>query len=323
MAEKQHVGKCKNVRSVLVAAPNLALDRIARLSELRTGEVLRFREARVGAGGKGVNVCRAARLLGRPATLVGLLPGLTGEAVARMLAGEGIELVGVPCSGEVRAATIVLEDSGRVTVLNEPGPRLSEAEWETYERAVREQDASAFLICSGSVPPGAPDDAFARLVKDRPALVDATGELLARALESEPEWVTPNVSEAEEALSGKAWHATAAGHDAERRAGAAAAELIRRGARNAAVTAGAAGVAVAGAEGAYFVRAPWVTARNPIGAGDCFAAALVAGLESARTAPDAIRAAVAVAAASVESETPGHFDPGRARNLERELEAVG
>jgi 1-phosphofructokinase family hexose kinase len=308
---------------VLVAAPNLALDRIVRLPELRVGEVLRFREAKVMAGGKGVNVSRAARLLGRPATLIGLLPGRTGRAVAELLAEEGVELVAVACSGEVRVATIVLEDSGRVTVLNEPGPQVAASEWADYESAVRHLDEASILVCSGSVPPGAPEDGFARLIAGRRALVDATGPLLARALAANPEWVTPNVSEAEEALSGKAWHATAAGDDAERRATAAAAELVRRGARNAAVTAGAAGVAVAGEDGEHFVRAPWVTARNPIGAGDCFAAALAGALETGRSAGKAVRAAVAVAAASVETDTPGIFDPARARSLERELEAVG
>src|SRR5438093_11961140 len=68
---------CQNVGSVLVAAPNLALDRIVRLPELRPGEVQRFREADIRAGGKGVNVCRAARLLNAPAPLAALTPGRT------------------------------------------------------------------------------------------------------------------------------------------------------------------------------------------------------------------------------------------------------
>ena len=60
--DKSRPATCQNVRSVLVAAPNLALDRVVRLAELRPGEVQRFRQSQVRAGGKGVNVCRAARL---------------------------------------------------------------------------------------------------------------------------------------------------------------------------------------------------------------------------------------------------------------------
>jgi len=303
---------------VLVAAPNLALDRIVRLTELRPGEVLRFREADVRAGGKGVNVCRTARLLGAGAQLVALVPGRTGEAVAELLATEGVDLVAVPCSGEVRAATIVLEDSGRVTVLNEPGPRVSAEEWAGYEEAVRARAGKGWLACTGSLPPGAPIDAYARLALGRTALVDATGQALAAALEARPEWVTPNLTEAEEALFGRAWQSTSGGADAGGRASSAAAELVKRGALNAAVTAGQAGVAVDGAEGAYFVRAPWIRQRNPIGAGDSFASALLVALEAGRPPAEAVRNAVAVAAASVETDVPGLFDPERARRLEQE-----
>jgi fructose-1-phosphate kinase PfkB-like protein len=43
---------------MLVAGPNLTLDRTVSLDELRPGEVLRFDEAVVTPGGKGVNVAR-------------------------------------------------------------------------------------------------------------------------------------------------------------------------------------------------------------------------------------------------------------------------
>jgi fructose-1-phosphate kinase PfkB-like protein len=238
--------------------------------------------------------------------------------VADLLADENVDLVAIRCSGEVRVATIVLEDSGRVTVLNEPGPRLSAEEWSAYEQAVETNLNEGFLVCSGSTPPGTPIDAFARLAKGRLALVDATGQALAAALEARPEWVTPNVTEAEEALFGRAWQSTSAGADAADRAAGAAAELVRRGANNAAVTAGQAGVAVDGVDGPSFVRAPWIRQRNPIGAGDCFAAALVVALEAGRPPAEAIRNAVAVAAASVETDVPGIFDPDRARRLEQE-----
>ena len=78
------------------------------------------------------------------------------------------------------------------------------------------------------------------------------------------------------------------------------------------------GVAVDGSEGAFFLRAPWIRQRNPIGAGDCFAAALVVAVEARRAPAEAIRNAVAVAAASVETDVPGLFDPDRARRLEME-----
>jgi fructose-1-phosphate kinase PfkB-like protein len=71
---------------MLIAGPNLTIDRTLTIAALRPGEVLRFDEAVITPGGKGVNVARTALALGAPAVLVGLVPGHTGAAVAAMLA---------------------------------------------------------------------------------------------------------------------------------------------------------------------------------------------------------------------------------------------
>src|SRR3954453_4335182 len=114
---------------VLVAGPNLTIDRTSTLPELRPGEVLRLADVIVTPGGKGLNVARAARALGVPAALVAFLPGYMGRAVASLIAEEGVTLQGVPTSGEWRSTSIILEPSGRATVLNEPGPLVSDERW--------------------------------------------------------------------------------------------------------------------------------------------------------------------------------------------------
>src|SRR5919198_790001 len=88
--------------AMLVAGPNLTLDRTLAIAELRPGEVLRFDEAVTTPGGKGVNVARAALALGAPAVLVGFVPGHTGAAAAALLAEEGVSLAGVEVGGEIR-----------------------------------------------------------------------------------------------------------------------------------------------------------------------------------------------------------------------------
>ena len=77
---------------MLIAGPNLTMDRTLAIAELRPGEVLRFDRVVVTPGGKGLNVGRAAHALGHPAVLVSLLPGRTGEAAAALIADEGVEL---------------------------------------------------------------------------------------------------------------------------------------------------------------------------------------------------------------------------------------
>jgi 1-phosphofructokinase family hexose kinase len=308
---------------MLIAGPNQTIDRTAAIAELRPGEVLRFEEVVVTPGGKGVNVARAARDLGAPAVLVGLVPGRTGAAAAAMLADEGVDLVGVAVPGEVRATTVVLERSGRVTVMNEPGPPLSPADWERYEAAVVERLAGhRVLACSGSLPPGAPADAYARLARraaaaGATAIVDVTGAQLAAALAAGADVVTPNLAEAEGLLHGRADETVEAGEEAEvrARAQAAAAELVARGARRAVVTAAAAGAAAADGEATIWLAAPRVTVGNPVGAGDAFVAGLGVALERDERFERAVALAVAAAAASVETPRAGTLDPRRAAAL--------
>jgi 1-phosphofructokinase family hexose kinase len=308
---------------MLVAGPNLTIDRTLAIGELRPGEVLRFDRVVVTPGGKGLNVARAARALGHPALLVSLIPGHTGRAAAALIAEEGIELSGVPTGGELRSTAIVQERGGRTTVFNEPGPAVDERRWADYENAVRGRLTSrSVLVCSGSVPPGAPADAYGRLTAiaheaGARSIVDAAGATLLRALDAAPDLVTPNLTEAEGSLGlGSAGAAVESGADAQPRALAAAEALLRQGARAAVVTADAAGAAVAADGETEWIAAPRVAeVRNPIGAGDVLLSALAGALEQGDELVAAVRAGVAAAAASVEWPTAGELDPERARAL--------
>jgi 1-phosphofructokinase family hexose kinase len=308
---------------MLIAGPNLTIDRTLTIDELRPGEVLRFEHVAVTPGGKGVNVARVARSLGTPAVLVGLTPGHTGAAAARMIADEGLDLRAVPVDGELRSTAVVLERSGRVTVMNEPGPAIGRDDWERYEAAVTVAlEGHRVLVCSGSTPPGAPDDAYARLVAiaaraGAAAIIDAAGRQLEGALRAAPDVVTPNLAEAEGLLHGRSNETVEAGDpsDVRERAETAALELVRRGARAAVVTAGAAGVAAADGTAAGWYVAPVVTVRNPIGAGDALAGGIARALERGEPFADAVADGVAIASASVETAKAGDVDPARVAEL--------
>jgi 1-phosphofructokinase family hexose kinase len=315
---------------MLVAGPNLTLDRTLSIAELRPGEVLRFDEAVITGGGKGVNVARTALALGAPAVLVGLVPGHTGAAAAEMLAEEGISLAGIEVGGEIRSSAIVLERSGRVTVMNEPGPELRAEDWERYESAVADRlGEHDVLACSGSLPPGAPVDAYARLAvlaerAGATAIVDVTGERLGAAVDAGAGIVTPNLAEAEGLLHGRADETVETGDPAEvrARACAAAAELVARGAKRAVVTAAAAGAAVADGERVGWLDAPRAAVRNPVGAGDALVGGLGVALENGATFARALALGVAAAAASVETAKAGTLDPARAAALAGEIGGV-
>jgi 1-phosphofructokinase family hexose kinase len=270
-------------------------------------------------------VARAARALGHPAVLVSLLPGRTGEAAGALIADDGLDLHAVPCPGELRSTSIIQERDGRTTVLNEPGPAIGEREWSAYEHALEERlGAHRVLVCSGSVPPGSPPDAYGRLVALARAagvtsVVDAAGETLLRALDAAPDLVTPNLAEAETTLGlAGGGQSVLSEADARPRALAAAEALVRQGARSAVVTADAEGAALlAAGEKPEWIAAPRVAeVRNPIGAGDVLTSAMAAALERGEPLAAAVRAGVAAASASVEHPTAGELDPARAQALQ-------
>jgi 1-phosphofructokinase family hexose kinase len=309
---------------VLIAGPNLTIDRTLAIEELRPGEVLRFDAAAVTPGGKGVNVARVAREMDAPAVLLGFVPGRTGAAAAGLLADEGISLRGVAVRGEIRSTAVILERSGRVTVLNEPGPPLAAGDWERFEAEVADAlEGQVVLACSGSLPPAAPVDGYGRLVslahaQGVVAIVDVGGAPLDAALAAGADVVAPNLAEAEGLLHGRADETVEAG-DVEivrARGMEAALALVARGAGRAVVTAAEAGAAVASGDEAWWVAAPPVdSVVNPIGAGDAFVGGLALALERGDPFAAAVAAGMAAAAASVETDVAGVVVPGRVAEL--------
>ena len=68
--------------------------------------------------------------------------------------------------GEIRGTTVVLEDGGRTTVINEPGPALDGAAWRRVLAAVGRSviGGGAWMAVCGSVPPGVEPGAHAVLI---------------------------------------------------------------------------------------------------------------------------------------------------------------
>jgi len=314
---------------VLIVNVNLTVDRTIALSELRPGYVQRTGAARTTLGGKGVNVARVVRAHGHDPVLFGFLPKRDAGRLARLAGVEGADLHGIEISGEVRVASVLLESSGRVTVLNEPGPTVGEDDWESLVAALADLLPGHRLIaCSGSVPPGSPPDAYGRVVAAArragvTSIVDSSGVALAGAVVAGADVVCPNLSEAESLLYGnRAEEIDPSGAELVGRAATAVSGLLARGAHQAVVSAGSHGAAFSLNDGVAWCPAPAVTVVNPVGAGDSLVGGLLHSLEKGWAWVDAVRYAVVVASASCEQPLAGGVDLARVTTLLAELPPI-
>ncbi len=234
----------------------------------------------------------------------------------------------MPVDGSVRSAAIILEASGRATVLNEPGPVLGVDEADDLLRALESALVAtgrpALVACSGSLPPGLPDDTYGRVCEIVHAhggtvVVDAARAALAASLPFGPDAVTPNLAEALSLLDGVATEHSHHDDDPDtsrEQATDAAHRLVERGARRALVTVGEHGVAWVDADGsAHWTPSHAVRLVNPIGAGDSFVGGLLAALDTSDDWSAAVRHAVAVAGAAVEQSRAGRVDAARVGEL--------
>ena len=317
----------KDPAAVVIAGPNLTIDRTLSIDELRPGEVLRFERAVVSPGGKGVNVARVARELGaarRARRLrAGADRGRGGGAAGRRGASS---LRGVEVGGELRSTAVVLERSGRVTVFNEPGPPLAPGDWERYEAAVarRRWRASACWRAADRCRRGAPDDAYARLVAlargrgragGRRRRGRAAGGGAGRGRRRGDARTSPRPRGCCTAAPTRRWRpATARGARARAGGGAGAGASAARGGRWSLRR--RRGRRWPMAREAWWLAGLSVAAvRNPIGAGDALVGGLALALERGEAFAAAVAAGMACGAASVETDVAGVVVPARVAEL--------
>src|SRR3954454_6123562 len=145
---------------ILTVTLNAAIDRTVAVPNFRLGQRHRAVEARTMAGGKGVNVARALRLLGRPVIAAGMAGGASGNRVLESLRDESVLTAFTPIAGETRTNLAVIDPTnGEQTEINDRGPEVSEAELELFtEKLLYLAQGASICVLAGSLPPGTPED---------------------------------------------------------------------------------------------------------------------------------------------------------------------
>jgi 1-phosphofructokinase family hexose kinase len=301
---------------IVCAAPSPSIDKLFAATELVPGAIHRPDALIARAGGKGLNVARAAHALGADVLAVALVAGHAGRWIAEQLGAEGVPAELVWGDGETRTSLSVAA-GGALTEFYERGDPPGDAAWERYrEHVAALAPRDGWMAICGSLPVGvAPGEsgrlvAAARTAGARVA-VDQHGPPLAAAVAAGADLVKVNAGEAAE-LTGVAEPEDAAAALRSRLLDAGAADPV------VAVTLGERGaLLLTGDEltyGGLDVRAPY-----PVGSGDAFLAGLLTSAPSPGGAwPDALPLALGSGAANAEVAGAGSLDPARARSLAAE-----
>lgn len=303
---------------IVCVSANPAIDRRLRLDAFAVGRINRAKRVEAFAGGKSAHVAMAARALGARTAWLGFLGGTTGDQFLRQLGKFEIEIACVPSRGATRMNVELLENSGRITEVLEPGEPLDKTEMrdmvQTLAKNLQRRWRGAVVVISGSLPFGVPPKFYALLIAaSRKAgsrvLLDTSGDALRASIASGPAFVKPNRQEAEEFL-GRKLRGQAAILKAAR-------ELVHRGAKSAAISLGSEGLVWIEGENAqaWFGRPPRLNPISTVGSGDATVAGFAFAAAKRMSGEAAIRLAVACGAASCLAEFPAGISLGSVRTL--------
>lgn len=280
---------------------NPTIDRCARIERVVPDTKLRCYDERFDPGGGGVNVASAITELGGDALAVFTSGGGVGQMLEDLLNERGVPTRVIKIKENTRENVVIDEvEPDQQFRFGFPGPLISEEEQQVcLDRLISLDHPLKYLVLSGSLPPGVPDDFYGKIIDAMPkqtrVVLDVSGEALRHGVQQSVFLLKPNQKELS-TLSGREIKSDQDARDA-------AHQMIDRGHVQAVmVSLGRGGVMLVTANEEHRINAPTVQIRSKIGAGDSTVAGVVLALHRGETLPDAARFGVACGSAAVMTE---------------------
>lgn len=282
---------------IVTVTLNPAVDLACSADGVNPTHKIRTFDEHIDPGGGGINVARVLHALGADVLAVILAGGVTGALIEEMLLEAGVKFDLVHCRGRTRISFTVFDRAAKQEYRFVPqGPIAEPHDWtEILEHL--EKVACDWMVCSGSLEPGMPQDliaTIARIARRRGIrfAVDTSGAALRAALEEGVDLVKPSLSE----LESYAKRALPDPADQE----AMAMALVRAGlAGMVAVTLGEDGAFLASEEGVIRMTSIPVPFHGAVGAGDSFVAGMIWALSRGLSKREALGWAIATGTATV------------------------
>lgn len=306
---------CPPPLRVLCLTMNPSVDLCAPTPRVIPTHKMRCGPALYDAGGGGINVARAISCLGGHCTQLCPVGGWSGQWLQAHMAQARMDSVCLPIAQPSRVGFTAHEQSTQAEYrFVMPGPTLSQSEWQSCLEHLRQlRDFPHLLVASGSLPPGVPDDFYARLAllcRQRGArlVLDTHGPALKAALGQGVYLLKPSLSELSELVgspleTAPQWQAAARALVAQKQA-----EIV-------ALTLGPQGALLVTRQGMHHAAALPIKASSTVGAGDSFLGGMVWALQQHRSLTEAFAWGMAAASAAVLSPGTGLREPQVAQQL--------
>ncbi|MBC7194711.1 MAG: hypothetical protein H5U37_03560 [Caldisericia bacterium] len=173
---------------ILIISLNLAIDKVLYVDDLKLYSENRVKVISSLPGGKGVNVARCLKSLGKVSCVASFKGGFNGKFIEEGLKREGIYYIFQEIESENRVCNIVLDKLNNVTEIYEIGPEIDgESFMNLFNKIKERQESFQYIIFSGSIPRGIEHQNildFVEIFNDRKIFLDIHGETLIKILEN-------------------------------------------------------------------------------------------------------------------------------------------
>lgn len=285
---------------IITLTVNPALDVYTTIDQLEPEKKLRCTEPTKDPGGGGVNVSRVLKRLGTEAKTIYTRGGYTGQIFGELLSNEGIDQDPLEVKNDLRQNFAASETStGNLFRFGFPGAHLEEQEYRDLLEKIRNAPQSEFLVASGSLPPGAPEDYYsqvAAIARERKMkfIADTSGKALAAVLKEGAYLIKPNSEELEDLVGRKA-----SNYEDKK-------QLLKEALEKFPVevivlSLGPEGAIMATKEDIKHLPAPKVEFISSIGAGDSMVAGIVCSLSKGNSVEDSVLFGIACGSATIKS----------------------
>lgn len=291
------------MKTIVTLTLNPAVDKSTFIASLKPNSKLRCAEPLYEAGGGGINVSRAIKELGGSSLAMYFAGGPTGEHLKNLLTNEGVLNKFVSTEGWTRENLSVTDNATNLQYrFGMPGSKVSEKEAEEILEKLEIQLINAdYLVASGSLPPGLPNDFYVKVAsiakKNKvKCILDTSGEALVEGAKGDVFLLKPNLAE----LSAMCGVKSVSAMELEK--------LARKFLQNNScevlvVSLGPKGAMLITEEQIEQITAPTVHQKSTVGAGDSMLAGMVLSLVNGKSYKEML--AFGIACGTAATMTPG------------------